>query len=105
VAINEQEFLGWLADSVTREVRRALHLHRERLKEDWAAGAYTRETIEASMLKQAEMLGGVQALELLIQLSYDDYVGMVEDGRSEAGGQGKHERAQAPGARGDREDL
>lgn len=69
--------MGWLSHPVTREVLRALRQRREELKESWARGSFTLESIEASALKNAEKIGEVNQLSDFIEMDYQAYLGWI----------------------------
>ena len=84
-SLTEQEFQGWLGDPGTQAVLRALRKEYESIKENWARGLYTGPTVESTALKNAEKLGEINSLSKLIELEYDFYMGMMDEGRESSG--------------------
>ena len=95
----EEEFKGWLTDPVTEAVFK--HLPRakvQELQDMWANGNFTMETIEASALKNAEVIGELNAWRTLAALDYSYLVTQLKEeeepdgnGEWDAGGSSEHE--------------
>ena len=106
LVLEEQEFLGWLAEPTTRAVLMALRCQREEIKELWACGNFTTSTCEGTALKNAEKIGEVNQLTDFIEIDYNAYLGMIGHEPTVKGGKGQgtrgveQEREASSGSRG-----
>lgn len=63
-----ERFEDWLTHPVTVALIQHLRSQRESLKEAWASGQFTRGSIEADALLNANAVGQAEVLESLIYL-------------------------------------
>lgn len=72
MVITENEFKEWLQHPVTQEMKKALRAKCDGIMQEWAQGGFTRETCEATALKNAEMVGVVGAYEAVFDFTFLD---------------------------------
>ena len=72
----KEEWDEWLQHPVTIEFRKAMQTRLDELKNDWANGGYTTETVDGTAQLNARSLGKAQMLSDLLEATYE---GVTED--------------------------
>lgn len=69
-AISQDQFHTWLDNPVTQAVRNLFSQDREEVKEQWAQGAFLRETEFQTAVEQARIFGRLEALHQFLSLEH-----------------------------------
>lgn len=81
MGITLDEWKEWKLHPVTHEFFNSVKARIEEKKSDWANGAFTGESLDASMQKNAEAIGAVIALADLLETSYESVLEEVADAK------------------------
>ena len=76
---DEEQFQAWLLDPVTQAYRRLLLVWRESLKSQWEAGSFNSPSLEETALSSSAASSESRMLYRLSTLSYEEFVGGLED--------------------------
>ena len=76
MGITLEEWTEWKLQPVTVEFFKAIENRVEGIKDDWANGHFTVESVEGTKQLNAKALGNVEILLALLETSYE---GVVED--------------------------
>ena len=101
--LEKEQLEAWLVEPATQAVLMALARRRDELKEEWAAGAFTRDTIEANALLNAAKIGEVNTLVDILTMDHDRYLGWIDERPREQ--DDEHIGGAPTGARGVAEDV
>lgn len=74
--LQKVEYEDWLTHPVTKEFFQLLKAKREDIKERWAMGAFTDETLDGTKQLNAEAIGWVYMLDQILEMNYE---GLVEE--------------------------
>jgi uncharacterized protein YukE len=74
----KHEIVSWQQNPVTQQFLNDLKTDRSDIKEDWAAGQFTVESIEGTNQLNSRALGAIQALESMIE-RIEHYADNLED--------------------------
>lgn len=77
--MTQEEFQGWLTHPGTVQFKQWIAQQVEILKHNWAEKVYQSESNETTALCNAQALGAVQAMQHMINLDYETYVGDMND--------------------------
>ena len=64
--MTKDEISGWLLHPVTEAHINRLKEAKEEIKEYWASGGYTTESIEGTIQKNAEAIGSIRQIEEIL---------------------------------------
>lgn len=70
--LKKKEFSEWKHHKGTEDVFAYLRDLREVMKEELARGSYTHDSVEATALSHADVVGRCEAINELLNLSYED---------------------------------
>ena len=73
--ITEQEFKEWKVHPVTKAVINLLEAKLAEGKDAWSKGYFQGETVEKTAILNAMAVGKAQALEGVVELDYEIFVG------------------------------
>jgi hypothetical protein len=85
-ALTEEEFNEWKLHPMTRELSRVLEAKRETLRRQWESGAFTDYEREATALVNVGNLGTCKGYAFVVDFTYEDYIGELDDGEFERAG-------------------
>ena len=71
-AITEEDFDAWKHNPVTQRLMEVLENSRQRMRNTWELGGYTRDTQYASDIKQAEAIGMCNIIHQIQELEFND---------------------------------
>jgi hypothetical protein len=77
--LTEEEFLEWRSHPNTVAVLRYLAVCREGLRQQWEAGAFTDANPQVTQQANLEALAKSRVYRELIELDYEQYVGVMHD--------------------------
>lgn len=77
--VTEEEFNEWRDHPVTKEVMKLLGAKREELRTAWENGSFMDYTQEGTGLVNTHNLGQCQAFRLVQELTYEQYLGEMQD--------------------------
>mgnify|MGYP001559567820 CR=1 FL=1 len=86
--LTEEEFNAWRGDPTTQELMKLLAAKREELRQAWEGGSFADYEKDTTVLVNVGNLGTCKGYAFVQELTYEQYLSEVEDGKSE--------RAQAP---------
>lgn len=75
----ENEFTAWLDDPVTKAVFALLEKGIEDRKEQWAVGDFEDASQFTTAIKGARAIGNCEALKSILELEYEQLVGVLSD--------------------------
>jgi hypothetical protein len=76
--ITKEQFDGWKASQITREVFEELEKRREEIKEDIATGFYVNpESASATAMQNIRAMGMIDGIDLLFKIEWSDSEGAI----------------------------
>lgn len=76
------EWDEWLLHPVTQEFRKAIKGRIQELKDQWANGAFSTESLDGTKQLNAEAIGKVQMLQDLLEATYESVTEDNANGKS-----------------------
>jgi len=71
-SVQEVEFREWMLHPTTKRLLAAARERRQAVMEEWAAGAYTAETADGTIQRNAKGIARCQELSWLVEIEFMD---------------------------------
>ena len=75
----DQEWADWLQHPATLCLHRLCRAWQLQLKEQWASGAFTDQSQFGTAISNAKAIGNCEALDRVVEISYEQLLGELDD--------------------------
>ena len=75
----EEELKGWMQDPVTQTFRLMLKRWAEGVKDQWAQGAFERDTEQGTIIANRAALAEVAVITKILDMDYEQFTGALND--------------------------